>query len=63
MNKDPLRDIAIGVLVIAVGSAIVAFAGIPSKVAVLESSQVKTEKTIERIDSKLDDILNRLPRR
>lgn len=54
-----LRDIAIGVLVITVGAAMLSFANIPSKVAVLENQQSNLQETVRSIDKKMDILLSR----
>jgi hypothetical protein len=54
-----LRDTVIGVLVIVVGAAVLAFANLPARVLVIESTQTKIEKTMERMDNKIDLLIER----
>lgn len=56
------RDVVIGILVTVVGTVLVAYANLPTRVALVEQQQTTTEKTIEKMDVKLDKILLRLPR-
>lgn len=61
-NSNPnhaVRDIALGVIVIVLGAAILAFANIPTRTSVLENRVDTIEKNL---DGKLDAILVRLPR-
>lgn len=54
-----VRDVALGVIVIVLGAAIMAFANIPTRTSVLESRV----DTLERgITAQLADIQARLPR-
>ncbi len=57
--KDPIRDTAIGVLAIVLAAAAVAFANLPSRVAVLELGQRDLSSRLESIDKKLDVLLGR----
>lgn len=54
-----VRDVALGVIVIILGAAILAFANIPTRTSVLENRVDTIEKNL---DGKLDTILTRLPR-
>ncbi len=54
-----VRDVALGVTVIVLGAAILAFANIPTRTSVLENRVDTIEKNL---DGKLDSILLRLPR-
>lgn len=54
-----LRDALIGVLVIVVGSAILAFAGIPTRVSLVEASQTDIKKSLDKMDSKIDLLVQR----
>lgn len=66
MSEKPtthvVRDVVIGILVTVVGTVLVAYANLPTRVALVEQQQTTTEKTIEKMDVKLDKILLRLPR-
>lgn len=63
MNAKAVAVIG-GTVILAVASAAaVKLYDVPTKVAVLESKQGDTEKRLDRIDGKLDTILDRLPAR
>lgn len=61
------REVILPSLVVIVGgvlmTAIVKFANLPSKFAVMESRQDGLERVVSKMDDKLDKILLRLPRR
>ena len=58
-----MRDVVMGVLVVVVGAAALAFANLPARVAVVESSQTDIKRTVERMDGKMDILLQRSGRR
>jgi hypothetical protein len=58
-TNHTVRDIALGVTVIVLGAAILAFANIPTRTSVLENRVDTLEKNM---DGKLDTILSRMPR-
>jgi len=53
------RDVVMGVLVVVVGATVIAFANIPARVSVVESSQTDIKRTVERMDGKIDVLLQR----
>lgn len=57
------RDVVVGVLVLVVGAAILAFASVPTRLAVVEADHASLKETVNRMDGKLDKVLERLTRR
>lgn len=54
-----ILDILLKVLVVVLGAAVISFAGIPSRVSVIESQQQDIKTTMSSIDSKLNILLQR----
>lgn len=54
-----LRDVVIGVLVLVVGTAILAFANMPTRVSLVEQTAGSLEKKLDRMDGKIDTLLSR----
>ena len=58
-REHVLRDTVTGVLVLVVGAAIAAFAALPTRVSLVEQSQSDIRKVVDRMDVKLDKLLER----
>lgn len=63
MNAKAIAAVGGTVLLAVASAAALKLYDVPTKVAVLESKQEGVEKRLDKMDTKLDTILERLPRR
>ncbi len=58
-QNDSPRSVLLGVLAIVIAAAVVAFAGIPARMAVVEKAQSDVSQRLESMDKKIDVLLGR----